>query len=177
MLRSLDRTLADLLLHKWFGEEAPLGELRRRRDQGMKEEMLLSPPRVKEGAREGLRTLSEEGYRLALVTQTPKERILPLLGKAGLGNPFDEIVSAREARRGKPFPDPYLLALERTNSLPEECLAFEDAPAGALSAIRAGIRTYYVKDLDEPSPGLRNLLSGALDRLDEWELTEPPSRG
>lgn len=177
MLRSLDRTLADMLLHKWFGEEAPLEELRRRRNEGMEEEMLLSPPKVKEGAIEGLRKLREKGYRLALVTQTPRERILPLLERAGLHNPFDEIVSAREARRGKPFPDPYLLALERTNSLPEECLAFEDAPAGALSAIRAGIRTYYVKDLDEPSPALRRLLTGVLDRLDEWELTEPPSRG
>lgn len=143
----------------------------------MKEEMLLSPPRVKEGAIEGLRKLREKGYRLALVTQTPRERILPLLERAGLRNPFDEIVSAREARRGKPFPDPYLLALERTHSLPEESIAFEDAPSGALSAIRAGIRTYYVKDLDEPSPGLRKLLQGTLGSLDEWELTEPPSRG
>ena len=166
-----------MLLRRYFGEEAPLEELRRRRDEGMRRELRLSPPRPKEGAREGLLRLREKGYRLALVTQTPRERILPLLQEAGLGNPFDEIVSAREASRGKPFPDPYLLALERTGSLPEESIAFEDAPAGALSAIRAGIRTYYVKDLDEPSPALKGLLAGVLTRLDEWELTDLPSRG
>jgi sugar-phosphatase len=46
--------------------------------------------------------------------------------------------------RGKPDPEPYLLAATRLGVAPADCLVFEDAPAGIESALRAGCTVVQV---------------------------------
>jgi sugar-phosphatase len=64
------------------------------------------------------------------------------LGKARLqaaGLPLPaELVTGDDVKRGKPFPDPYLLGSERLGFDPADCVVFEDAPAGVLAGIEAG---------------------------------------
>jgi sugar-phosphatase len=50
-----------------------------------------------------------------------------------------ELVTAADVKRGKPHPDPYLLAAERLGFAPEDCVVFEDAIAGAEAAVEAGV--------------------------------------
>jgi sugar-phosphatase len=50
-----------------------------------------------------------------------------------------ELVTAADVKRGKPHPDPYLLAAERLGFAPEDCVVFEDAIAGAEAAVAAGV--------------------------------------
>lgn len=57
---------------------------------------------------------------------------------AGLLVP-EALVSGDDVARGKPHPDPYLLGAERLGFAPEDCVVFEDAPAGAEAAIAAGV--------------------------------------
>ena len=40
--------------------------------------------------------------------------------------------------RGKPHPEPYLLAADRLGVRPEACIAIEDSPTGVRSALAAG---------------------------------------
>jgi len=42
--------------------------------------------------------------------------------------------------RPKPAPDVYLLAASRLGVRPEDCVVVEDSPAGAASALAAGMR-------------------------------------
>lgn len=49
------------------------------------------------------------------------------------------LVTGDDVARGKPHPDPYLLGAERLGFAPEDCVVFEDAPAGAEAAIAAGV--------------------------------------
>ena len=48
--------------------------------------------------------------------------------------------------RGKPAPDPYLLASKRLNISPQECWAIEDSISGASSAIEAGCNVLFLKE-------------------------------
>jgi sugar-phosphatase len=66
-----------------------------------------------------------------------------LLGKArliaaGLVIP-SQLVTGDDVSRGKPFPDPYLLGAERLGFEAMDCVVFEDADAGVISAIEAGV--------------------------------------
>ena len=66
---------------------------------------------------------------------------------AGISDLFDEVITADEVPIGKPSPAVYLEAALRLGIAPERCLAFEDAPAGILSAQAAGMQVVVV-----PSP-------------------------
>jgi mannitol-1-/sugar-/sorbitol-6-phosphatase len=54
------------------------------------------------------------------------------------------LVSADQVTRGKPAPDPYLLAAERLGVAPQDCLVLEDAPSGIAAARAAGMTVWAV---------------------------------
>ena len=54
------------------------------------------------------------------------------------------LVTSSDTARGKPAPDPYLVAAERLGVPPEECLVVEDAPAGLAAGRAAGCATLGV---------------------------------
>lgn len=60
------------------------------------------------------------------------------LAAAGIPIPA-ELITADDVKRGKPFPDPYLLGAERLGFDPADCVVFEDAIAGCEAAIEAGV--------------------------------------
>lgn len=60
------------------------------------------------------------------------------LRAAGIPVP-NELVTGDHVERGKPYPDPYLLGAKNLGFDPQDCVVFEDAPAGVQAAIDAGI--------------------------------------
>lgn len=56
---------------------------------------------------------------------------------------FDTIVTDDDVIKGKPNPDPYLLALSRLGLQPHEAVAVEDSKMGITSAKGAGLFTYF----------------------------------
>jgi sugar-phosphatase len=60
------------------------------------------------------------------------------LTAAGLPIP-EQLVTGDDVKRGKPFPDPYLLGAKKLGFEPENCVVFEDAEAGVVSAFEAGV--------------------------------------
>lgn len=131
--------------------DAILGEVSRRfhamRDRG-------EVP-VKPGARALLAAARERGLPVGVCTSTPRESIERTLEAAGLLALVDASVCAGEAGRGKPDPAPYLLAAHRLGVPPGECLAVEDSPHGARSALGAGMAVAVVPDLVEPPGDVR----------------------
>jgi len=65
----------------------------------------------------------------------------------GITDWFDEVVTADDVTEGKPAPDIFLHASRLLGVAPARCLALDDAPAGILSAQRAGMQVIAV-----PSP-------------------------
>ncbi len=76
------------------------------------------------------------GGKRAIVTHT-----LEALGIAGK---FDAIICAEDYARGKPAPDPFLVAAQRLNVPPEKCLVFEDTQTGIEAAKAAGMQWVLV---------------------------------
>lgn len=59
---------------------------------------------------------------------------------------FREVVTACEVPFGKPAPDIYLEVAKRLGAKQEDCLVFEDVPAGIMAGKRAGMTVYAVED-------------------------------
>lgn len=75
--------------------------------------------------------------RWAIVTSAPRALAARRIEAAGLPLP-GLMITSEDVQRGKPAPDPYLLAAARFGVAPESCLVFEDAPAGITAAENAG---------------------------------------
>lgn len=56
----------------------------------------------------------------------------------------DHIITSFNVKRGKPFPEPYLLALERGGFQPNEAIVIENAPLGIQAGVAAGLFTIGV---------------------------------
>lgn len=82
-------------------------------------------------------------HRWAIVTSAPRPLALRRIAAAGLPTP-PVLVTAEDVRHGKPAPDCFLLAAERLGQRIEDCLVFEDAPAGIQAAEAAGAAVVVV---------------------------------
>jgi sugar-phosphatase len=87
------------------------------------------------GAGAFLNTLPPEKW--AIVTSAPLELAARRLAAAGIPLPR-LMVTGEDVSAGKPDPQGYLLAAARLGVRPEDCLVFEDAPAGILAGKSAG---------------------------------------
>jgi HAD superfamily hydrolase (TIGR01509 family) len=117
--------------------------------------------------RPGLLTLLDHLSRLDLplgvATSSSGEIARWKLGKAGILERFSVLVCGDEVQRGKPAPDIFLLAAERLGQAPQNCIGFEDSPAGLTALHAAGIPSIFVKDLVEPP---EEVLRGVWRRFD-----------
>lgn len=76
--------------------------------------------------------------RWAVVTSGSRAIATARMASAGLVT-AEILVTGEDVERGKPFPDPYLLAAQRLGVPPGRCAVFEDAPAGVAAARAAGV--------------------------------------
>lgn len=83
------------------------------------------------------------GWRGAIVTSASRELMTLRLAAAGF-TPPEVLVTADDITRGKPDPEPYLIAAEQLGVDPTRCLVVEDAPAGLRSGRAAGAATVAV---------------------------------
>ena len=56
----------------------------------------------------------------------------------------DRMITALDVTRGKPDPEPYLKAWERSGVAKEQCVVIENAPLGIRSGKAAGLTVYAV---------------------------------
>src|SRR5690606_23602788 len=82
-----------------------------------------------EGVREVLAKLDADGVPYCVASSGGHERIRVALRKTGLYERFGEkrIFSSEDVGRGKPAPDLFLLAAEKTGVQPERCAVVEDS--------------------------------------------------
>lgn len=96
-----------------------------------------------------------QGIRTGLATSAPQENIDFILDGASLRALFDTVVGHADITHGKPHPEIYLVTAERLGVDPSRCVAFEDAPIGIESAVRAGMRTYVMTTVLSREDALR----------------------
>jgi len=83
-------------------------------------------------------------FKIALCSGGDEKEIITKLEKNDFLKYFPILVAGSHVKRSKPWPDIYLLAVERLGLKPEECLAFEDTQYGLQAAKDAGINCFAV---------------------------------
>lgn len=96
-----------------------------------------------------LSLLKRGGYQLALASNSIRETVLSMLGKAQLLHYFDVVLSNQDVKRAKPDPEIYQAAIARLALSPGECLVVEDNDHGIEAAKSAGAKVLVVRDVSE----------------------------
>jgi len=129
------------------------------------------------GARELLADLRRAGVPTALVTMSWRRFAEAVVDVLPPGT-FTTLVTGDEVSRGKPDPEPYLVAAAALGVDPRDCVAIEDSPTGVRSAVAAGCRTLAVPNVVDIPEG-----DGyeRIESLADIDLTDlgfgPPRRG
>ena len=101
---------------------------------------------LKPGVPEFLKYCRENGIRTGIGTSNGSEIVDAVLTSLNVKEYFDVVVTACEVAHGKPEPDIYLEVAKRLGVKPEECLVFEDIPAGIMAGKAAGMPVIAVED-------------------------------
>jgi len=140
----------------------------------MKDRLADAVP-VKKGAREFLLDLRARGIPRAVATSSRSPHAFGHLGRAGLLDLFDTIITRDDVVHPKPDPEPYLLAASRLGVSPELCLGLEDSHSGVRAAHAAGLQTIMVPDLVQPTAEIAGLCVAVMDSLvDVHRVALPP---
>lgn len=83
-------------------------------------------------------------YPMAVISARDEKGTMRFLNHFDLAKYFDVIVTGQSAGRTKPYPDPILLAAQRMNVRPDECLMIGDTTVDMRAGKSAGAQTVGV---------------------------------
>ena len=83
-------------------------------------------------------------YPMSIVSARDEIGTIRFLEKFDLVKYFDAIITGLSAKRTKPYPDPILLAAQKMNVKPEECLMIGDTTVDVRAGKSAGAQTVGV---------------------------------
>ena len=167
-----DRTcLKDILTNR--GRILPdeyIDKLLKTKSQGYRQKIdqlreIPLPPHL----REFLTQLKEQNIAVGLVTGATRSEVEYVLEKVELTPYFDLIVAGDDLKQSKPEAEPYLLAAQKLNLQPSECLAIEDNPVGIEAAKRAKIQVVGISNI-YPLHMLQRKANWTVDDFLEIEL-------
>ncbi len=90
-------------------------------------------------------------FRLAVATSASRGTVDIFLSKAGYGDMFEFVLDGSSVERAKPDPGIYLLASEKLEVAPDECIVVEDGVSGIRAAVAAGMRVIGITSTDDES--------------------------
>lgn len=96
-----------------------------------------------------LSKLKEEGYRMAVCSNSIRNTIEIMMQKASLEMYLDFYISNEDVKKGKPNPEMYNKAIERMRLHPKECMIVEDNENGIKAAKASGAHVMIVEDIAE----------------------------
>lgn len=101
---------------------------------------------LKRGVKEFLQHVNKSGLRCGIATSNGREMVDAVIESLHIGPYFQVVTTACEVAAGKPEPDIYLKVAKTLGVAPNDCLVFEDVPAGILAGKRAGMTVCAVED-------------------------------
>ena len=101
---------------------------------------------LKPGAGRFLRFLKDHNIPMGIATSNGQAMVDGVLDALKIRPFFDSVATACEVKAGKPAPDIYLYVAGKLGVKPEDCLAFEDVPAGIQAGKAAGMRVIAMAD-------------------------------
>ena len=132
----------DQIVRDFYGDGMTLEEVdaRGRAKEQLYREMMAG--RTEEALVPGLREFLERHRDLpmAVASNAEPENVAFVLEEAGLRRYFPVVVDGHQVHNPKPHPDVYLRAAELLETVPANCIVFEDSHSGVAAAVAAGMR-------------------------------------
>lgn len=166
-IRSLTSDLAEKYLKSVFGETFDYFNIRNRRRELMAYDLDDENLPLKTGILSLLQFCNENNIKTAVATATMLSVAERYLKNSGLIDYFDFVIGGDSIKKGKPFPDTYILAAKALNLSPKSCIAIEDSPNGILSAFYAGCNPVMIPDLSPPDEMLKPFLKAVVPTLED----------
>ena len=133
--------------YSYYGEDVDAEGIYKKVGQRARQIILEEGVPEKKGLRELLEVVREKGLYTAVASGSDTEIIKEYLEKTGLTSYFDIILSSKEVKRGKPYPDIFLEICERLHVGVEETLVLEDSANGVQAALAGNIPVINIPDL------------------------------
>jgi HAD superfamily hydrolase (TIGR01509 family) len=96
-----------------------------------------------------LSRLKNEGYKLAVASNSIRNTVQVMMEKASLIGYLNFYLSNQDVKHGKPDPEIYVNAIDRLGLSPNECLILEDNEHGIQAAKNSGAWVLEVDEIDE----------------------------
>lgn len=101
---------------------------------------------LKEGVREYLDYLRDQGVLMAVATLTPMSLTKPALEKHGIWDYFETVLTCSDLGINKHTPEVFEMAATHMGCTPAEAAVFEDTPRSLQSAVEGGFYSVLVYD-------------------------------
>src|SRR5262245_15222417 len=124
-------------------------------------ELLRTKPIEIAGVAEVLAELARN-HRMAIVTTARRTDLDLIHADRDLLRHFDFVLTIEDYERPKPHPDPYLAALSRFETRPDDAIVLEDSARGLASARAAGI----------PCIVVRSSFTASQDFTEAWRIVD-----
>ena len=96
-----------------------------------------------------LSKLKQEGYRIAVCSNSIRKTMELMLEKASLLPYVDFYLSNQDVKNPKPNPEIYIKAIKKLNISPKECMIVEDNEKGIKAAEASGAHIMIVDSIEE----------------------------
>ncbi len=159
---------------KYLGQDVTKELTEKIRKQKHDEMAVLPKPEIIEPMPELIARIKASGIDCWVVTGSAQEVLLERVEKAyGKSLEREKTVSGLDVHHGKPHPEPYLRAMEKSGYTASESMVVENAPLGVRSAKAAGLFTIALNTgpLDPQvlkDAGADVVFSGAKEFADKW---------
>ncbi len=129
-----------------FGDRfvGPAAEALAMRKEELYREAALAGVDLLRGGRALLDRFAATGWLQAIGSSAPRLNVAQILRQTATTGIFAAVVAGEDVARGKPHPDVFLRGAALLGLRPEDCVVFEDAPAGVAAAKAAGMKCVAV---------------------------------
>ena len=101
---------------------------------------------LKDGAKEYLEHMAQEGVKMCILTASEADYIIPALDRLDIHKYFDHVLTCTELDAYKNDGKAYLVAMEKLGGTLEDTVVFEDANYAVKGAKSVGFTVYAVLD-------------------------------
>lgn len=122
--------------------------------------------KLKNGAYDYLCFLKQNNIKMGIATACDKKLYEVCLKNNKIYDFFDAIVDTSLVKRGKDFPDIYLLCAEKLGLEPKDIIVFEDIEEGIESAKKVGMKAYGV--YNEENNNMQTLIQKSDDYITDF---------
>ena len=170
--RGID-TIRQMARQQW-GEDITPERAQEMYDEKTRQFHQMNEAPVMPGILELMEKIHQQGWQIGVVTGSGQR---PLINRllTDFSDYLDEhhIVTAYDVKRGKPAPDPYLMGMEKTKTMPWQTIVVENAPLGIMAgtasqAFTIAVNTGPLPDEVLTGKGADLLFAKMTDLRDAW---------